>query len=99
MGRKIANLGYRGLLLVVSGVASLAGAACALYGPAPEYGMPIEWDASLGRDADLGGADAAYGPPTCSSDTVCKNFGADWYCNQATGTCEQGEPDAGKDGG
>ena len=99
MGRKLASLGCRGLLMLVGGVAALAGSSCSTEGPLPPYGMPPPWDAGPGFDASLGTADAAYGPPTCTTDAPCKNLGSDWYCDQATGTCVPGEPDAGKDGG
>jgi len=39
MAKSLANLGFRGLLLLVGGVATLAGAASCAYGPAPVYGM------------------------------------------------------------
>ncbi|HEY3448198.1 MAG TPA: hypothetical protein VGK67_17715 [Myxococcales bacterium] len=39
-GKAIAKLGARGFLSILGSMAALAGAACAAYGPAPDYGMP-----------------------------------------------------------
>jgi len=41
---RLAQLGYRGVLVLLSGLGALAGAASCVYGPAPLYGVDLTCD-------------------------------------------------------
>ncbi|MGC4119363.1 MAG: hypothetical protein QM765_33315 [Myxococcales bacterium] len=71
--KKLSNLGARGFLSVLGSMAAFAGAACpALYGPAPEYGMP-----TCTQDVECKDMGAAWYCDQSSGTGYCRHADAD----------------------
>jgi hypothetical protein len=66
--RAAASLGWRGMLAVIRGAASLAGlglVSCALYGPTPPYGTPSECNTDADCQAKHGNGWYCEGHMSC----------------------------------